>query len=79
MNSCDSSTQLGKIYILVYGLSIFAAYVHRCVSGCLYSWDIRQGGVSFAGVVSSGHHVQYLCWYMFLVEYVVFGRDVVRC
>ena len=28
---------------------------------------------------SSGHHVQYLCWYRFLVESVSSSRDVVRC
>ena len=34
----------------------------------IQSWQFRRGVVSFAEVVSSGHHVQYLCWYRFLVE-----------
>ena len=37
------------------------------------SWQFRRGGVSFAEVVSSGHQVQYLCWYRFLL------KNVVRC
>ena len=27
----------------------------------IQSWQFRGGGVSFAGVVSSGHHVHYFC------------------
>ena len=45
----------------------------------LHSWQFRRGAISFAEVVSSGHHVQYLCWYRFLVESVSSSRDVVRC
>ena len=37
------------------------------------------GAISFAEVVSSGHHVLYLCWYRLLVESVSSSRDVVRC
>ena len=36
----------------------------------IQSWQFRRGVVSFAEVVSSGHHVQYLCCYRFLVESV---------
>ena len=36
-----------------------------------------SGGVSFTQVISSVHHVQYLCWYMFLMESVASSRDVV--
>ena len=43
------------------------------------SLPFRRGGVSFTEVVSSSHHVQYLCWYRFLVESVPSSRDVVRC
>ena len=43
----------------------------------IQSWQVRQGGVSYAEVVSSGHHLQYLCWYRFLVESVPSSRDVV--
>ena len=50
-------------------LNFFSVYVHRCVSGCLYS-GLAVGSVSFAEVVSSGHHFQYLGWYRFLVESV---------
>ena len=45
----------------------------------IQSWQFRLGTVSFAEVVSSGHHVQYLCWYRFLVESLPSSRDVVRC
>ena len=31
----------------------------------------------FTEVISSVHHVQYLCWYRFLMEYVTSSRDVV--
>ena len=34
----------------------------------IQSWQFRRGVVSFAEVVSSGHHVQYLHWYRFHVE-----------
>ena len=53
-------------------LSIFAVYAHRCVSGCLFS-------LGSSDEVGSSHHVQYLCWYRFLVESVPSSKDVVRC
>ena len=43
-------------------LSIFSVCAHRC------------GGVSFTEVISSVHHVQYLCWYSFLMESVAYSR-----
>ena len=43
----------------------------------IQSWQFRRGGVSFVEVVLSGHHVQFLCWYRFLVESVPYSRDVV--
>ena len=43
----------------------------------IQSWQFRRGAISFAEVVSSGHHIQYLCWYRFLVESVSSSRDVV--
>ena len=33
-------------------------------------------GFLFLEVVSPDHHVQYLCWYRFPVEYVSSSRDV---
>ena len=45
----------------------------------IQSLQFWRGAVSFAEAVSSGHHVQYLCWYRFLVKSVSSGRDVVRC
>ena len=36
-----------------------------------------SGEVSFMEVISSVHHVRYLCWYSFLLEYVASSRDVV--
>ena len=51
----------------------FAFCVRRCGSGCHNSvlagqarWDLFYGG----------HHIQYLCWYRFLVEFVSSSRDV---
>ena len=45
----------------------------------IQSRQFRRGAISFAEVVSSGHHVQYLCWYRFLVESVSSSRDMMRC
>ena len=38
---------------------------------------VQTRRVSFAEVISSGHHIQYLCWYRFLVQSVPSSRDVV--
>ena len=43
----------------------------------IQSWQFRRGGVFFTEVISSVHHVQYLCWYRFLMESVTSRRDVV--
>ena len=43
----------------------------------IQSWQFRRGGISFTEVISSCHHIQYLCWYRFLVESVSSSRDVV--
>ena len=43
----------------------------------IQSLQFRQGGISFTDVISSCHHIQYLCWYMFLVESVSSSNDVV--
>ena len=43
----------------------------------IQSWQFKWGGVSFTEVISSCHHIQYLCWYRFLVESVSSSRDVV--
>ena len=39
----------------------------------------NEMGSFFAEVVSSGHHIQYLCCYRFLVDSVPSSMDVVRC
>ena len=36
-----------------------------------------SGEVSFTEIISSVHHVHYLCWYRFLMESVTPSRDVV--
>ena len=43
----------------------------------IQSWQFRQGGISFTEVISSCHHIQYLCWDRYLVESVSSSRDVV--
>ena len=83
VNSFDSSPQLGRVCLLVHVLNKISLFLFILTDAFLdvfiQSWQFRRGGVSFAEVVSSGHHVQYLCWYRFLVESVPSSRDVVRC
>ena len=43
----------------------------------IQSWQFRRGVISFTEVISSCHHIQYLCWYRFLVESVSSSMDVV--
>ena len=52
--------------------SPFFPFVHTdaVLDGFIQSWQFRWGGVSFTEVISSVHHVQYLCWYSFLMESV---------
>ena len=57
-------------------LFIFSVCAHRYGSGWLYS--ILAVQVRW-GLFYGGHHVQYLCWYRFLMEYVASSRDVVLC
>ena len=62
---------------VVSTVSIFFVRAHRYGSGCLYSIlavHVRLG--TFTEVISSVHHVQYLCWYRFLMESVTFSSDV---
>ena len=85
INFFNGSPQLGDICLLVQGLnyiSLFLPFV--CIDAVLdvilQSWQFRQGGVSFTEVISSCYHIQYLCWYMFLVESVSSSRHMVwRC
>ena len=51
------------------------AFLNVFIQSCQFG----RGRVSFAEVVWSGHHVQYLCWYRFLIESVPSSRGVVRC
>ena len=50
-----------------------------CLDVLIHSWQFRRGGISFTEVISSGHHVNNLLLYMFLMEYVSSSRDVVGC
>ena len=73
INSFNSSPQLGHVCLLV-----LFPFVHTdaVLDGFIQSWQFRCG-VSFTEVISSVHHVQYLCWYSFLMESVASSRDVV--
>ena len=81
INSLNSSPQLGQVRLLVHGfnkVSIFAVCAHRYDSGWIYSiLAVQVRWVSFTEVILSVHHVQYLCWYRFLMESVASSRDVV--
>ena len=57
---------------------LFSVCVQRYGSGCLYSiLAVQVRWVSFTEVILSVHHVQYICWYRFLMESVTSSRDVV--
>ena len=84
INSFDSSPQLGNICLMVHGLNKISPFFPFMLTDAfldvfIQSWQFRRGTISFAEVVLSGHHVQYFCWYRFLVESVSSSRDVVRC
>ena len=83
INSFNSSPQLGDICLLVQGLDKISQFLpFVCVDAVLdviiQSWQFRRGGISFMEVISSCHHIQYLCWYRFLMEFVSSSRDVVN-
>ena len=68
--------------LVVQGLNKISPFLpFVCVDAVLdviiQSWQFRRGGISFAEVISSCHHIQYICWYRFLVEFVSSSRDVV--
>ena len=82
VNSFDSSLQLGKICLLLHVFNKISLFFRLCsqmrfLDVFIQSWRFRRDSVSFAEVVSSGHHVQYICWYRFLVESVPSSWDVV--
>ena len=81
VNSFDSSPQLGNICLVLNKISYFFPFMltDAFLDDFIQSWQFRRGAISFADVVSSGHHIQYLCWYRFLVESVSSSKDVVRC
>ena len=84
MNSVNSSPQLGQVCLLVHGFNKvpqFFPFVHTYTVLYVFiqSWQFRWGGVSFTEVISFVHHVQYLCWYRFIMESVTSSRDVVWC
>ena len=80
------SISLMVLYSLVTSVfwsKVSTKYPHfclLCVDAVLdvinQSWKFRQSGISFTEVISSCHHIQYLCWYRFLVESVSSSRDV---
>ena len=72
VNSFDSSPPLGKICLLVHVLNKISPFFPFMLTDAfldvfLQSWQFSRGMVSFVEVVSSGHHIQYLYWYKFLV------------
>ena len=84
MNSVDSSPQLGKICLLVHIFNKISHFfpvmlTYAVLDVFIQCWQFRRGGVSFAEVVLSNNHVQYLRRYRFLVESVPSSRNVVGC
>ena len=84
VNSFDSSPQLGNICLMVHVLNKISPFLpfmltYVFLDVFIQPWQFRQDVISFVEVVSSGHHIQYLCWYGFLVESVASSRDVVQC
>ena len=82
INSFNSSPRLGDICLLVQGLNKISPFLpFVCVDAVLdviiQYWPFRRGGNSFTEVITSCHHIKYLCWYRFLVESVSSSRDVV--
>ena len=72
---------LHRLVIFVQGLNKISPFLPCvCVDAVLavivHSWQFRRGGISFTEPISSCHHIQYLCWYRFLVETVSSSRDV---
>ena len=79
VNSFDSSSQLGNIYLIVHVLNkISPFFCGLCSQMRFWMFLFRRVAISYSEVVSSGHHVQYLCWCRFLVEPVSSSRDMVR-
>ena len=72
INSFNGAPQLGDICLLLQGLNkISKCLPFVCVNAVLdviiQSWQFGRGVVSFTEVISSCHHIQYFCWYRFLI------------
>ena len=84
VNSFDSSPLLGNICLMVHVLNKISQFWSFMVTDAFLDvfikcWQFRRGGGSSGEVVSYGHHVQYLCWYRFIVDSVPSSTDVVQC
>ena len=73
INSFNGSPQLGDICLLNFCLVCVDAVLNVIIQ----SWQFGRGGIYCTEVISSCHHIQYLCWYRFLVESVSSSRHVV--
>ena len=73
INSFNSYPQLGDISLLVQGINKISQFlpfvsVDTVLDVIIQSWQFKRGGVSFMDAISFCHHIQYFCWYRFLVE-----------
>ena len=73
---------VAKICLLVRGLNKISKFLPFMSTDVFLDvfikcWQFRHGWVSFVGVVSPGHHIQFLCWYRFLTESLASSMDVV--
>ena len=66
-----------SVFLSMVSPFLLFIYTDAFLDVFIQSWQFRRGGVSFAEVVSPGHHVQYLCWHRLLVECLTSSRDVV--
>ena len=69
----EINKELSFRYAIIYSrlllFDLFLPFV--CVDAVLdviiQSWQFRRGGISFTEVISSCHHIQYLCWFSWSV------------
>ena len=82
INSLNSSPQLGQVCLLVDGVNKSSHFCRLCTQMRFWMSLFNLGSSCEVGsflieVISSVHHVHYLCLYMSLIEYVASSGDVV--
>ena len=78
INSFNSSPQLGHVCLLVHGFNQVSPFCRLCTQMRFWMVLFNLGSSGEVGsLLWSVHHVQYLCWYSFLMESVASSRDVV--